>query len=145
MKCLMCGTTKDVRTIKLPHGNVHVCHRNICLQKLTVTINEGNAPVVWVGTEDLTLRDDLNITEAELDTMAAEDMIEIADTMADSLWNGYFGDDFSSLIEEAVKHWRVWKEAETIRRAPDKDLLLYINPKYPQNKYILEKRLTKGL
>lgn len=153
-KCIICGKkegdkaklhgggeyTVTIYVHKLPHGTVYICGDGKCSKHLTLQINDFASPLVWLSLDDLyeeDYRDTLSKEEAE--NLTAEDLLEIAETASDILWNG---DAHRDACDNAVEQWRENKEKETVKNTHEKELPLLIESlQYKRNKELLEKRL----
>lgn len=165
-KCIICGkkegepsnikyifTNKDVIPPviiirhKLPHGTIYTCQSDTCMRHLTLQLNDRATPVVWLSGDDL-YNEDLgakHMTEEEFDVLTADELLQLSNDTADSLWNCNFHDEFQSHIGMAVDGWREEKEKEIVKNTPKKELPLLIGAlKYKRNIDFLEKRLKGG-
>ena len=150
-KCIVCGEeieytgTIKISEIKLPHGKFYVCYKRSCKDILTLRINDGSFPAVWVGSDDLYEKDYNEIlTKEEAEKFETEDMIQIAQDTAEALGD-CFWDDYREAVKMAIEWWREKKEKEYIETCPKEDLPLLIgNIEYKPNQQVFENRLKES-
>lgn len=148
-KCIICGKEFEANNgmgerYQTDYGLLCVCYKSSCKNLLTLKINDGNFPVIWIGPPDL-YEEDYNeiLTRKEMDEMPPEDMIQIAQDTAEALGD-FFWDEYREAVVQAADWWREKKEKEHIETCPKEDLPLLINDiKYKNNKEIFEKRLKE--
>jgi hypothetical protein len=93
----------------MPHGKIHLCTSLNCEKLLTVKLNDGCVPVVWLGKDDLVEHEHLSREEAEL--IKDEDMLETAGVAIDEIWDGCFGETFGTAVKSVavhLEHSRLW-------------------------------------
>ena len=120
-KCVICGKKSKLKKIKLPHGVIYICYNRKCEEQITLRII-----TCYMG--------------RSLQGFESEDLIGIANDLSEALGD-YFWEEYREALTTAVEWWREAKERKLIENALQKDLPLFINIKYRNNKEILEKRL----
>jgi len=145
MACALCGTNdKPVVTIERKGKSIDLCYE--CKKAANVAFNGMNAPIIWIGKEDLLSRyeDDEEITK-EIESLTYDDYVDMADSMADWFFNGNSnGEWFSESGCEALELQLIDKEKERIKNCPKEELpLMAEHLKYKQNRGALEQRLKE--
>ena len=140
-RCIICGKALK-RSIKLPHGNLNLCTQSYCQEQLTVKINDGNMPVVWFSSEDMSRHAQLSPEAFEL--MKNPSIFrEVTCFVTDYLWSDdYLGELFGESIQQAARDL----EALYIERADSSEIpLINMNDLiHKGSKDILQRRLKGG-
>lgn len=155
-QCIICGAKEGdkhprwdceitIRTYKLPHGSINICTQG-CMKLLTLHINDGATPVIWLSKDDLYEKDynEDCLTLDEADNLTPEDIIELATDTAELLWNGSLNDTYRETLDVAIDGWRREKERKRVAETPVKELPLLIgNLNYDVSIKLLERRLKE--
>lgn len=133
-KCIICGKETD-NTFKFKYGTISCCP-NTCQKMLNYKMNDAH-PILWLSKSDLSDRE--HYTVEELAKVKPEAIIDAAEDAIDSEWNNdYFGESFSSIVENAAKAL----ERNKIQNTKPKELPLLLGQlKFPEenDEYLLER------
>lgn len=142
-KCIICGKTKNLWEVKLPHGSFHICFGQKCADQVTVTVNSCSFPTVWVSPDDLGPDTSGLLTDKELEVITNKDIIEIARDTGEGLCNDdYFHASYQEALTVSIQYWREAKERELINDTSLENLPLIIEDiQYERNKKLLQERL----
>lgn len=157
-RCLICGKKRGVKSLRLPHGSIHICNDLNCRRRLIYGF-EGAVPLIWLDMSSIEERyaDGCDTPQTYLAgsteplTYSPEELVSLekhifegADVACSQLWDGS-GDEFGRLFNDALAEAVVEMERARVEKASWKELLLLIGKvKFPCNKTILEERLKKG-